>query len=75
MLECDDLINAVCEKHNGVIRQVNGDQYFITFSEYGNTISALWEMFENWAQIIEHFGIGVSIGIHKGDLNVIRSYA
>ena len=65
LLECDDLINEVCEKYNGVIRKVNGDQYFLTFSEVTLALSAIKEMCESWKRIIEHFWVGVSIGVHK----------
>ena len=74
LLECDDLINDVCEKYNGVIRQVNGDQYFLTFTEFSHTFAAIQEVCDKWKGIVERYGLGISIGIHKGNLNVIRSF-
>jgi len=74
LLDCDDLINSICEKYEGVVRQVNGDQYFLTFAECMQTMAALEELCRNWKSILERYGIGISIGVHKGNLNVIRSY-
>jgi class 3 adenylate cyclase len=74
LLEYDDLVNDVCEKYNGVIRQVSGDQYFLTFTECTQTLSALGELCQNWNSIVERYGSGISIGVHKGNMNVIRSY-
>jgi hypothetical protein len=74
LLECDDLVNSVCEQHHGIVRQVNGDQYFLTFSKPAQTFLAIQEMCEKWKYIVENYNIGLSIGVHKGDLKSIRSF-
>lgn len=72
--DCDDVINEVCEKHGGVIRQIMGDQYFFTFLEANQTFIAIEELCQKWKTIIQGYKIGLSIGIHKGNLNVFRSF-
>lgn len=74
LLECDDLINDVCEKYGGTVRQVVGDQYFFTFTEGERTLEAIELLGRNWEGIIERYRMGLSIGLHKGNLNVIRSF-
>jgi len=74
LLEYDDLMNNVCTQHGGIIRQVNGDQYFMTFEEADQTISAMKMLCLNWKGIVERYNIGISIGIHKGNLHEFRSY-
>ena len=74
LLEYDDLINDVCSKHNGIVRQVNGDMYFLTFTEAEQVISALQFLCMKWQNFVEKFNIGVSIGVHRGNLNVFRSF-
>ena len=75
LLDYDALMNDVCAKHGGVIRQVNGDMYFITFEEADRTISALKMLCLNWKRVLERYNVGMSIGAHKGSLFLFRSYA
>src|SRR5574341_23067 len=74
LLDCDDLINEICDKHGGIIRQVNGDEYFFTFMDANQTIIAIEELCHSWKRIVAQYGLGISIGVHKGNLNVIRSF-
>ena len=74
LIECDDLINRICEKYNGTIRQVNGDQYFITFLSCEKAIDAVQELGISWRHMAESYDVGLSVGVHKGSLNVVRSY-
>ena len=74
LLEYDDLMSDVCAKHGGVIRQVNGDLYFMTFEAADQTISAIKMFYLNWKRIVYRYDIGMNIGVHKGNLNVFRSY-
>jgi class 3 adenylate cyclase len=74
LLDCDDLINEICDKHGGIIRQINGDEYFFTFTDAQQTITAIEELCHFWKRIVERYKLGISIGIHKGNLNVIRSF-
>ncbi|HEX9837900.1 MAG TPA: adenylate/guanylate cyclase domain-containing protein [Anaerolineales bacterium] len=74
LLDCDDLINEICDKHGGIIRQVNGDEYFFTFTDANQTIIAVEELCHSWKRIVERYKLGISIGVHKGNLKVIRSF-
>jgi class 3 adenylate cyclase len=74
LLDCDDLINAVCDTHGGIIRQIDRDQYFLTFTDAHQTITAIEELCHSWKKIVKRYTLGISIGIHKGNLNVIRSF-
>jgi len=56
------------------IRQVNGDEYFVTFTDANQTISAVEELCHSWKRIVERYKLGISIGVHKGNLKVIRSF-
>lgn len=74
LLEYDDLMSAVCEKHGGIIRQINGDMYFMTFVEARQSLGAITMICQSWKDISERLNIGMSIGAHKGDIHVFRSY-
>jgi class 3 adenylate cyclase len=74
LFDYHDLLNEICEKHNGNIRNVSGDECFLTFSEADNLFSAIHELCASWKKIVEHYQFGLSIAIHKGDLKIIRSY-
>ena len=74
LLDCDDLINKICDKHGGIVRQVNGDEYFFTFTDANQTIIAVEELCHSWKRIVERYKLGISIGVHKGNLKVIRSF-
>lgn len=74
LLDCDDLINEICDKYGGIIRQVHGDEYFLTFLDGRQTIKAVEELCDSWKRIVERYKLGISIGIHKGNLNVIRAF-
>ena len=74
LLEYDDVMNDVCAKHGGIIRQVHGDLYFMTFEGANQTISAIKLLYLNWKRIVDRYAIGMSIGVHRGDLHVFRSY-
>ena len=74
LIDYDDLVNDICERHNGVIRNASGDEYFLTFSDASTVFPATQDFCESWKKMVERYQLGLSIGIHKGDLNVIRSY-
>jgi class 3 adenylate cyclase len=74
LMEYDDRINEICEYHGGVIRGVAADEYFITFSEASQTLNAIEKLCQYWESVVERHGIGISILVHKGNLNVFRSY-
>ena len=67
-------MNEICDLHGGVIRNASGDQYFLTFSGVEGVFLAVEKLCALWKKMIERYQLGLSIGIHKGDLNFIRSY-
>jgi hypothetical protein len=74
LFDYDDLLNDICAKHNGVIRNIAGDQYFLTFSDAENFFSAIYDLSKSWQRMIERYRLGLSLAAHRGDLNIIRSY-
>ena len=74
LLEYDDLMNDVCDRHGGIIRQINGDMYFMTFARARQTLDAITMICQKWKVISERLNIGMSIGAHRGDIHVFRSY-
>jgi class 3 adenylate cyclase len=74
LLDYDDLLNEICENHNGVVRSATGDNYFLTFSDINQVLNAVEELCEQWKAIFHRHKIGLKIGIHKGNLNIFRSY-
>lgn len=74
LLEYDDLINEVCDIYSGVIRNTSGDQYFLTFSEVQSLFPAIEKLCESWPSMVKRYKLGLSVAIHKGDLNILRSY-
>jgi len=74
LVDCDDLINKVCARHDGLIRQVVGDEYFVTFTEAIQAVTAIEEICRSWKHIVQRYKLGISIGLHRGTLNVIRSF-
>jgi class 3 adenylate cyclase len=74
LLDYDDLLNQICEKYSGIVRNAAGDNYFLTFSEVNQALLAIYELSVRWKLIIEHHKVGLKVGIHKGTINVFRSY-
>jgi class 3 adenylate cyclase len=74
LLEYDNLMNNICARHSGVVRQVSGDMYFLTFMDANQTIAALRMLCQDWSRIKEYYNFGISIGVHKGNLHVFRDY-
>jgi class 3 adenylate cyclase len=74
LMDYDDLMNEICGKYGGTIRNTSGDQYFLTFLEAGGLFPATIALCESWKKVVERYQLGLSVAIHKGDLNIIRSY-
>jgi adenylate cyclase len=74
LFDYHDLLNEICEKYNGIIRNVSGDECFLTFSEVDNLFSAIRDLCASWKKMVKHYQFGLSVAIHKGNLNIIRSY-
>src|SRR6266542_3568897 len=73
LLVYDDIMNEICDAHGGVIRNTQGDRYFLTFPESHQTLAAVATLCRRWNGIIERYGLGLSVGIHRGDVNILRS--
>ena len=73
LFDYDDLLNIICDKYGGVIRNISGDQYFLTFSEIEMLFLAVQELYESWKRLMTHYRLGLAVAVHKGDLNIIRS--
>jgi adenylate cyclase len=74
LLDYDDLLNEICEKYSGIVRNAAGDNYFLTFSEVNQALMAIHELSVRWKLIIERHKVGLKVGIHKGTINIFRSY-
>jgi len=74
LLEYEDLMGVICQKHNGTIRQVNGDMFFITFESADQALSGIKMLYQGWKSVRESYKVGIKIGVHKGSLHVFRSY-
>lgn len=74
LMEYDDLLIEICNSNNGIIRNASGDQYFLTFSEAENLFQAIETLCARWKSFVNRYHLGLSIAVHKGDLNIIRSY-
>src|SRR5262249_21137190 len=74
IIDGDDIINAVCDEYGGIIRNIAGDIYILTFIELHQTLTAAEKLCRDWNRIIQRYGLGLSVGIHKGDVHILRSY-
>jgi len=57
-------------KSNGVEVVEN----LLTFSQADTIFPATKDLCESWIKMVERYQLGLSVAIHKGDLNIIRSY-
>jgi hypothetical protein len=74
LLEYDDWVNDVCDTYDGIIRNTAGDAYFLTFSEANTLFPAIEKLCTYWNRMLHRYRTGITIAIHKGNLNIIRSY-
>jgi len=74
LLDHDDLVNEICEEHGGMVRNNQGDRYFLTFQELHQTLAALEKLCQRWKDMVHRYGLGLSVGLHKGDVHILRSY-
>ena len=74
MIDVNDLLNDICNQYGGTIRNTAGDQYLLTFSEAGALFTAMENLCNDWKTMAKRYQLGLSVAIHKGDLNIIRSY-
>jgi len=74
LLTGDKILNDICESHGGVIRHLVGDSCFMTFTDVQGLFPAMEKLILLWQTMIERYRIGLSVSIHKGDINVLKSY-
>jgi len=74
LVEYDDLLNEFCDPYGGIIRNKSGDEYFMTFSDADMLLTAIEKLCIAWKKMLNQFGLGLSITVHQGNLNVLRSY-
>jgi len=76
LIYLDDMIRNICEKHGGMIHFIMGDSYFLTFLDVGFALNGITNLIEQWAEFMQSNTIECSlyIGIHKGDVNMLRSH-
>jgi class 3 adenylate cyclase len=71
----DILAKRVCEENGGVIRQIMGDSYFMTFENASHALAAMARFCTEWDAFVRQNQIacGQRIGIHRGDFYMFRS--
>lgn len=74
LMAYDDLLNDICDTYGGIIRNTSGDEYFITFSETDGLFRAMNKLSTSWPKMLGHYRLNLSVTIHQGDLNILRSY-
>ena len=74
LLLYDNLVNEVVLQNGGLVRSFAGDSFFLTFPELDQTLTAMEILVKQWKEVTRAFGLGLTVGIHKGDLNIFRMY-
>jgi class 3 adenylate cyclase len=76
LMEYEESMKIVCRDHGGVLRQVAGDSYILTFSNAANALNAVRQFCLSWAVFnkMQQWDCRVDFGIHRGDLQIFRSY-
>lgn len=74
LLLYDNLINEVVLQHGGLVRSYSGDSFFFTFPELDQALTAIENLVIRWKEVTRVFGLGLTVGIHRGELNIFRMY-
>ena len=74
LLMYDNLVNEIVLQHGGLVRSFSGDSFFLTFPELDQTLAAMENLHKRWKEVTRAFGLGLTVGIHRGDLNIFRMY-
>jgi len=74
LLLYDTLVNEVILQHGGLVRKFSGDSFFLTFRELDQVLAAMEKLFKRWRKVTQTFGLGLTVGVHRGDLNIFRMY-
>lgn len=77
LISLDTLTKHACEQYGGIIRVILGDAYFLTFSEAGHALAAMEQLCDQWSHFMHDNDVacGMRAGIHRGDVNIFRSFA
>jgi class 3 adenylate cyclase len=74
LMQLDDLVNQICIDHEGVVRNAMGDSYLLSFVRVSEALAAVEGLYCTWDEAGKRQGIGLAMGIHIGDFNILRSY-
>jgi len=74
LLLYDNLVNEIALQKGGLVRSYWGDSFFLTFPELDQTLAAMEDLSRRWKEVTRAFGLGLTVGIHRGDLNIFRMY-
>jgi class 3 adenylate cyclase len=71
-----ELVGAVCRDFGGTTRFVGGDSYGLTFPEVGAAMQAVERLRREWLDFQQRDGFrcDINIAVHRGALNLFRSY-
>jgi class 3 adenylate cyclase len=74
LIHCDEIANGACEQYGGIVRNVSGDGYLMTFSDTQQALKAVESIYQQWQSVVQRYGHDLGIGVHKGDIHILRSY-
>jgi class 3 adenylate cyclase len=74
LLMYDNLVNEVVLQNGGLVRSFFGDSFFLTFPELDQTLIAMESLVERWKEVTRTFSLGLTVGVHRGNLNIFRTY-
>jgi class 3 adenylate cyclase len=74
LLRYDDVIKDICDAQGGTIRQFAGDNYVLTFPDVPHALAAIERLCQQWQRLIPRFQMGLLVGVHQGDIHILRSY-
>ena len=74
LLRYDDVIKDICEAYGGTVRQFAGDNYVLTFPDVQHALAGIERLCQQWKHLIPRFQMGLLVGVHQGDIHILRSY-
>jgi class 3 adenylate cyclase len=74
LIDQDDFITAACNENGGVVRNTSGGGYICSFSGTQNALAAVEKICQQWDRVIQRYKIGLTVAVHKGDINILRGY-
>lgn len=70
----DTLVGEVVLQHGGLVRMFSGDSFFLTFPELDKVLTAMEILLKRWKMVTQEYGLRLTVGVHRGDLNIFRMY-